>query len=163
MLELRQKEPKIYAKKIREKLLSDKICDEKNVPSVSSINRMKKRIHAIDSKLKVHEEQKVFKCASCDNEFFQQDSLIKHLELSHNHEEHIEKLLHKCKDCSKVYTQNHALQNHMKIVHKKEFFECNFSRIFSEVISKKHTRSFVKSKLHMKQKIKIHQKILKIK
>ena len=121
-----KKEPTIFAWNIREKLLSDKICDEKNVPSVSSINRMKKRIHAIDSKLKVHDEQKVFKCASCDNEFFQQDSLIKHLELSHNHEEHIEKLLHKCKDCSKVYTQNHALQNHIKIVHKKDFFECNF-------------------------------------
>ena len=55
-----KKEPTIFAWNIREKLLSDKICDEKNVPSVSSINRMKKRIHAIDSKLKVHDEQKVF-------------------------------------------------------------------------------------------------------
>ena len=39
ILELKQENPAIFAWEIRNKLLEDKICDEDNLPSVSSVNR----------------------------------------------------------------------------------------------------------------------------
>ena len=38
--ELKQKDPGIFAWEIRDKLLSDGVCDKYNVPSVSSISRI---------------------------------------------------------------------------------------------------------------------------
>jgi len=47
VLKLKEENPTIFAWEIREKLLKSKVCNERNVPSVSSINRVIRQ-HTID-------------------------------------------------------------------------------------------------------------------